>query len=83
MRHASQSPELLLEAQDGRGLGPLQGLEGHDHAALLVECFVDDPHAPAAQLAYDPIAAQPSRVSGGLGRLPASVSVLRATDTVV
>ena len=83
MRHVGQGPELLLEAEDGRGIGLLQGLQGHRHAALLVERPVDDSHATTAELAFDAIATQPLRAAGSSGGFAASVRVGCAAHRLV
>ncbi len=83
MRHVGQGPELLLEAEDGRGIVPLQGLQGHRHAALLVERPVDDSHATTAQLAFDAIATQPLRAAGSSGGFAAGVRVVCAVHRLV
>ena len=75
MRHVGQGPELLLEAENGRGIGPLQGLQGHRHAVLLVERPVNHSHATTAELAFDAIATQPLRAAGSSSGFAASVRV--------
>ncbi len=74
MGHVGQGPELLLEAADRLGIGAPHGLEGHRHAAPLVERPVDDPHAAPAQLAFDAISTQLPRAKGGCGRLGGAIA---------
>ena len=52
----SQGAELLLEAEQRRGVRPLHGLERDSSVASAVVGLVDDSHAAAAHLAEDHIA---------------------------
>ncbi len=64
MRHVGQGAELLLETEDRRGIGALEGLEGDRHATLFVERAVDDAHAATPQLVLDAIATEPLQSVG-------------------
>ena len=56
MGDISQGAELLLEAEQRRGVRPLHGLERDLSVASAVVSLVDDSHAAAAHLAQDHIA---------------------------
>ena len=79
MGQVGQGAELVLEAEEGRGVGPLHGLQ-RDDLVPRRSGPVDDPHAAAAQLAEDLIVGRGKSGEPGLGPHAARVRRLWLSD---